>query len=116
MDVYRNVGNDALAQVYAEETLRLGVSAAGIERSPMRNAEARITLGVIAERNGDHQEALSQGFAALSSARKCLPSLQMVAAELVSEFRRSGHADDQDVRQFEAALLAGSTPQPDATP
>lgn len=52
MDVYRNIGRDALAQVYAEEVLRLGITDSGIERTPMRNAEARITLAVIAERAG----------------------------------------------------------------
>lgn len=104
MDVYRIIGQDSLAQVYAEETLRLGVDENGVERSPMRNAEARITLAVLAERAGEHDEALAQGFRALESARQSLPHLRMVASELSREFERSGHGDDPDVRQFRGAL------------
>lgn len=106
MDVYRNIGRDSLAQVYAEEVLRLGTADDGTERSPMRNAEARITLGVIAERSGDHDEAISQGFRAIQGGRQSLPSLKMVATELTSEFARTGHGEDQDVRDFQAALTA----------
>ena len=106
MDVYRNIGRDALAQVYAEEVLRLGVTDSGIERTPMRNAEARITLAVIAERAGDHTEAVSQGQAALRSARKSIPSLRMVGRELSREFERAGHADDPDVIDFAKTLSA----------
>jgi tetratricopeptide (TPR) repeat protein len=104
MDVYRIIGSDALAQVYAEETLRLGVDENGVERSPMRNAEARITLGVLAERAGEHDEALAQGFRALESARQSIPHLRMVASELTREFDRTGHGDDPDVQQFRRAL------------
>ena len=104
MDVYRNIGRDALAQVYAEEVLRLGIAESGVERTPMRNAEARITLAVIAERAGDHAQAVSQGQAALRSARKSIPSLRMVGSELLREFRRAGHADDPDVLDFARTL------------
>lgn len=106
MDVYRNIGRDALAQVHAEEVLRLGVSEAGVERTPMRNAEARITLAVIAERSGDHSEAVRQGQAALRSARKSIPSLRMVGSELCREFERAAHAADPDVVDFTRALSA----------
>jgi len=110
MDVYRNIGRDPLAQVYAEEVLRLGTTETGEERSPMRNAEARITLAVIAERSGDHDTALTEGFKALRSARKSIPSLRMVASELSREFQKAGHGTDPDVAQFEAALRSGSVP------
>jgi hypothetical protein len=39
----------------------------GTERAPMRSAEARITLGVVAARQGDVEEAVSQG-----RSRKCV--------------------------------------------
>jgi hypothetical protein len=104
MDVYRIIGQDSLAQVYAEETLRLGVDENGIDRSPMRNAEARITLAVLAERAGEHDEALVQGFRGLESARQSIPHLRMVASELSREFDRTGHGDDPDVQQFRRAL------------
>ena len=64
----------SFAEVYAEETLRLGVDENGLERSPMRNAEARITLAVLAERAGDHADALAHGFRALESARQSNPA------------------------------------------
>lgn len=106
MDVYRNVGGrDSLAQMYAEEVLRLGTSESGADRSPMRNAEARITLAVVAERSGDHDEALVQGHAALQGARKSLPSLRMVGRELAREFDRTGRGSDPDVMAFKVALL-----------
>lgn len=70
----------------------------------MRNAEARITLAVIAERTGDHPSAVKHAHAALRSARKSLPSLRMVAAELVHEFEINGTLDDPEVQQFIHAL------------
>jgi tetratricopeptide (TPR) repeat protein len=106
MDVYRNIGRDPLAQVYAEEVLRLGADENGVERSPMRNAEARITLAVVAERAGEHNEALAQGFRALESARRSIPSLRMVASELSREFDRTGHSNDPDVQEFRRLLAA----------
>ncbi|WP_223165590.1 hypothetical protein [Lentzea indica] len=54
----------------------------GTERAPMRIAEARITLGVVAARNGDLEGAIEQGRLALNSDRKSLPSLPMVSQDL----------------------------------
>ena len=82
LSAHRNLGQDALAQVYAEEVLRLGTSQFGEERSPMRNAEARITLAVVAARAGDLDEAVSQGMTAFAGSRQSIPSLSMVAQEL----------------------------------
>lgn len=48
----------------------------------MRNAEARITLGVVAARTGDIDEAIAQGQLALIGDRKSLPSLLMTSREL----------------------------------
>jgi hypothetical protein len=48
----------------------------------MRNTEARITLGVIAAREGDLDRALATGRQALAADRVSLPSLLMVSAEL----------------------------------
>jgi thioredoxin-like negative regulator of GroEL len=72
----------------------------------MRIAEARITLAVIAERAGQHDEALAQGFRALDSARRSIPSLRMVASELTREFDRTGHGNDPDVLEFRRSLAA----------
>ena len=50
--------------------------------APMRQAEARITLGVVAARQGDLEAAINQGERALSAPRKSLPSLLMVSRDL----------------------------------
>jgi hypothetical protein len=45
-------------------------------------AEARVTLGVVAARQGDLDEAISQGGRALSGQRKSLPSLLLASRDL----------------------------------
>jgi transcriptional regulator with XRE-family HTH domain len=82
MDCYRLVGEDRLAETYANEVLRNGTDFDGSERSPMRNAEARVTLGVVAARGGDAEAAIHQGQLALAGERKSLPSLLMTSREL----------------------------------
>ena len=90
MDCYRILGathdpgstENKLAESYATEVLRLGTDASGIELSPMRNAEARVTLGVISVRQGDLEQALSHGRRALTGDRFSMPSLLMVSREL----------------------------------
>lgn len=88
MDAYRLVGEDALTQLYAEEVLRLGTQFDGTERSPMRNAEARISLGVVAARQGDVDSALEYGQTALAGDRHSYPSLLMCSSELGNELNR----------------------------
>jgi hypothetical protein len=48
MDGYRSVGEDRRAQIYAEEVHAVLGRPARVERKPMRVAEARLTLGVLA--------------------------------------------------------------------
>jgi hypothetical protein len=89
MDCYRVLGSAAsggaenkLAVNYANDVIRAGTDLAGTERSPMRNAEARITLGVVAARERDLESALSYGKSALNGDRKSVPSLLMVSRDL----------------------------------
>ena len=82
MDCYRLLGEDQLAESYASEILSAGTDASGWERSPMRNAEARITLGVVAARRGDVEQAVHQGSTALLGERKSVPSLALCSREL----------------------------------
>ena len=84
MDCYRLLGEDRLAAMYAEEVIRTNVDRDGTERAPMRIAEARVTLGVAAARQGDLDLAVDQGVRALGGQRRSLPSLLMVSAELES--------------------------------
>lgn len=100
MDCYRILHENELARTYAEEVIRSGTDFTGHERSKMRNSEARITLGVLAARDGDIEEALSYGHRALDSDRQSLPSLLMVSRELdlALDQLEPGHADVQEYR------------------
>ena len=84
VDCYRLVGEDRLARTLADEVLRAGTDFDGTERSPMRNAEARVTLGVAAAREGDLEQALIHGERALRGDRQSVPSLIMTSRELAA--------------------------------
>ncbi|MFG2731500.1 XRE family transcriptional regulator [Streptomyces canus] len=88
MDCYRLVGEDKLARTLAEEVLRAGTDFDGTERSPMRNSEARVTLGVAAAREGDLEQALIHGERALQGDRQSVPSLIMTSRELAAVMRQ----------------------------
>ena len=89
MDTYRVAGQDRLARRNAEEILRHSVA-------PMRRAEAQLTLAVVAAREGDVDEAISLGMAALRTGRQSRPSLLMVGGELAHELGTHG-ADFRDL-------------------
>jgi len=90
MDCYRLLGNgqppnaaeNRLAENCAKNVIRLGTDAGGVERSPMRNAEARVTLGLLAAREGDLETAAEFGERALQGKRRSLPSLLMASRGL----------------------------------
>ncbi|SMD19986.1 hypothetical protein [Lentzea albidocapillata] len=82
MDCYRHVGDDRLASGLAEEVIKSSTGFGGFERAPMRIAEARVTLGVAAAREGDLGSAVAFGRRALAGDRKSLPSLKMVSRDL----------------------------------
>jgi hypothetical protein len=85
MDSFRLLGDDANASVHAHEVMRLSRRPDETEKSPMRVAEARLTLAVVASRSGDLEEAVAQGIEALDAPRQSLPSLLTVARELSRE-------------------------------
>ncbi|MFC7650327.1 hypothetical protein ACFQX6_65845 [Streptosporangium lutulentum] len=99
MDAYRILGEDLRAETYAREVIRAGIDHDGQERAPMRIAEARVTLGVVAARAGDLDQALSYGYKALGADRQSLPSLLMVSRELASVVQQR-HGDDPDARTY----------------
>jgi hypothetical protein len=82
MDCYRQVGDGDRARELSEEVIRVSTDFDGCERWPMRIAEAEITLGVVAAREGDLEEALVHGRRALNGGRRSLPSLAMVSRDL----------------------------------
>lgn len=95
MDCYRLVGEDKIARTLAEEVLRVGTDFDGTERAPMRNAEARVTLGVTAAREGDLEQALIHGERALQGERQSVPSLIMTSRELAAEMRKRYSAEPE---------------------
>lgn len=103
MDCYRLVGEDKLARTLAEEVLRAGTDFDGTERAPMRNAEARVTLGVTAAREGDLEQALIMGERALQGDRQSVPSLIMTSRELAAEMRRR-YATEPEAQDYLAHL------------
>jgi hypothetical protein len=50
MDCYRHLAEDRMAETLADEVIRSATDFDGTERAPMRLAEARVTLGVVAAR------------------------------------------------------------------
>ncbi|GAA4727010.1 helix-turn-helix domain-containing protein [Phytohabitans rumicis] len=84
MDCYRIVGENEFARTYADEVIRASADASGVERKPMRIAEARITLAVVEAREGDLSAAVRHGETAISGERKSLPSLLFAEREFSS--------------------------------
>lgn len=82
MDCYRHVGEDRLALELADEVIRASTGFNSHSRWPMRIAEARITQGVVAAREGDLDRAVALGRKAIGGDRKSLPSLAMVSQDL----------------------------------
>jgi predicted DNA-binding transcriptional regulator AlpA len=110
MDAYRLVGENPLAATYAEEVLRIGTAVNGEERSPMRNAEARVTLGVVAARAGDIDAAVQHGQSALQGNRRSLPVLLMMTSELATEIQHNTGKNDPRLRDFMNGLRQSALP------
>lgn len=87
MDCYRHLAEDRMAETLADEVIRSATDFDGSERAPMRLAEARVTLGVVAARQGDVEQAIHHGEQALKAPRKSLPSLAMVSRDLTRILR-----------------------------
>jgi hypothetical protein len=83
MDCYRHLAEDRLAETLAHEVIQASTDFDGTERAPMRLAEARITLGVVAARQGDLAQAIHHGAQAMSASRRSLPSFLMVSRDLI---------------------------------
>jgi hypothetical protein len=103
MDAYRLVGRDDLARHHALRVLELGTGPDGAELAPMRMAEARLTLGTVAARAGELEEAVQVSLGAFAASRRSLPTLLMVAGEVNAELSRRDR-DGRPVRQFREAL------------
>ena len=96
---------DRMAENLADEMIRASTDFDGTERAPMRLSEARITLGVVAARQGDIEEAVHHGKQALNGRRKSLPSLLMVSRDLTRVLRErypSERATQAYLRELQA--------------
>jgi hypothetical protein len=100
MDTYRTVGEDQLAKRNAEEIIRRSVNPEGVLVSPMRHAEAQLTLAVVAARQGEVEEATSLGIQALQGSRQSRPSLLLVGGELEHELATFGAEAGADFREL----------------
>ncbi|WP_406051718.1 helix-turn-helix domain-containing protein [Kribbella sp. NBC_00889] len=103
MDIHRMAGDNERATQYAEAVILDNTAPDGAELSPMRIAECRITLGFVAGRAGDLEEAVGLGLNGLKDGRQSKVHLRMVAAELDQELRQLFPGEDL-VGEFEDAL------------
>lgn len=103
MDCYRLIGDESLAAMHAREIIKKSTAFSGTDVSPMRKAEAELTLGVIAARNGAVDEALTYGHNALSIDRRSQPSLLMVGSELDHALQQR-YPNNADVQAFHNTL------------
>jgi transcriptional regulator with XRE-family HTH domain len=87
MDCYRIVGEDRRASEQAGEVLRLSERPDGTDRSPMRATEARLTMSIVAVRNGDIDGATEWARKAYNANRRSVNTLSMVTEELHHEAR-----------------------------
>jgi tetratricopeptide (TPR) repeat protein len=71
----------------------------------MRIAEARVTLGVVAAREGDLEEALAYGRRAISGDRKSLPSLATASQDLASIMEKK-YPNKPEAREYLDQLRA----------
>jgi transcriptional regulator with XRE-family HTH domain/tetratricopeptide (TPR) repeat protein len=99
MDAYRILGENERAEIYAGEVIRAHTSADGVELAPMRISEAKLTLGVIAARQGDIEQAVGYGRQSLKAQRRSVPHLIMSSRELVRTVGDQ-HASQPEVRAY----------------
>lgn len=105
MDCYRHVGEDRLAESYANAVILASTDLDGTIRKPMRVAEAHVTLGMVAARSGDLERAIAEGNTALTGVRQSIPSLLMHTRELLGVMRES-FPDEGSVTEYEERLRA----------
>jgi transcriptional regulator with XRE-family HTH domain len=105
MDVHRLAGDDELTKHYAATVIRENIAPDGSQLAPMRISECRLSLAVVAGREGDLEQAVDLGRQALEGDRKSLPSMTMVAAELDAELRRR-YPHESLTQEFREALRA----------
>ncbi len=107
MGAYRILSEDKLAENLAEEVVKASTDFDGTERAPMRVAEARITQGVVAARQGDLDQAIYHGKQALHGERQSLPSILTVGRELAQEIKSRYPSEPETRAYLEQFQLVG---------
>ncbi len=107
MDCYRLIGDDNLAEMHATEIIRKTTAPDGTSHSPMRTAEATLTLAVVAARRGDLDQALVFADQALAIDRRSRPSLLLIGTELDGELRQR-YPRDSRATEFRRSLVAAT--------
>ncbi|GAA0601033.1 helix-turn-helix domain-containing protein [Kribbella sandramycini] len=107
MDIHRLAGNLDKAREYATSAIESLVRPDGTEISPMRVSEARLTLAVVASREGDLEKAVDLGIEGLQGSRKSLPTMLMVAGELDAELQQR-YPKERLPGEFREAVRAAS--------
>ncbi|MFI7060326.1 helix-turn-helix domain-containing protein [Kribbella sp. NPDC050124] len=105
MDVHRIGGDNDRARTHAQTVIRDNIAPDGTELSPMRISECRLTLGFVAGREGDLEQAVGLGLDGLREGRQSRVHLMMVAGELDQELR-SRYPTESQVRDLSEALRA----------
>jgi len=105
MDVHRIGGDNDRARAHAQTVIRDNIAPDGTELSPMRISECRLTLGFVAGREGDLEQAVGLGFEGLREGRQSRVHLLMIAGELDQELR-SHYPGESMIRHLGEALRA----------
>jgi len=107
MDIWRLTHADDLAAAAAETVIQTSITPDGKPTSPMRLAEAYLTLAVIEARRRESDRALDLTTDALALNRRCVPSLLLAAGEVAEALRAAGDDRWRDLagrlRQLRAA-------------
>jgi tetratricopeptide (TPR) repeat protein len=111
---YTALGDDERAEEYALEVIASHQRPDGSTNAPMRTAEARIDLGIVAARRGDLDQAVTLGESAFEFDRKSLTHLVSRTAELdrimQDRYRGERLAQDFHERHLHAVrILNGQT-------
>jgi tetratricopeptide (TPR) repeat protein len=96
---YVVLGDNERAEEHALEVIAQHGRPDGSTNAPMRTAQARITLGIVAARRGDLDQAVSFGESAFEFERQSLVDLVSLSADLDRAIQQS-YRDEQLAREF----------------
>lgn len=94
------LGDDTAAEDNAWQALTRLVNPDGHTEHPIRVAQTRLTLGVVAARRGDLEQAVYHGMAAVGSPRVCAPVLLARAGELHAALSAAGFGGEHAAREL----------------